>query len=369
MNRARARNQFPLLAPDSVFKLAVLQARLFEHRRFPGFMKGSQMARPRILLDLTPELGDELFDVERYERLSELGSVDRPSIRLHPEDRLEYDIVVTGWGSAPFQVARHDDDRLRLVAHSAGTIRKIVPKQLLTEGVRVTQAASGMAVSVAELALYFTQSLMRNLNDVDRRMQRKDWNGALSYGLGRTIAGTRIGVIGASRVGRAYIEYLTAMGGDVVVSDPYLSRRDADEMGVQLASLDELLTTCSVVALHAPVTDETRGMLHADRLALIPDGGIFVNTARSAIVDMPALVAELRTGRLSAALDVFDVEPLPVDDPLWSMPNVILTPHIGAVTTHSRQMQGDVVVDEIDRFVHHADLVFEVRPETYDRLA
>ena len=327
------------------------------------------MGRPRILVDLTPELGDELFDDERLERLAGLGVVDRPSARLEPAERLDYDIVVTGWGSAPFPAVRGLDDRLRLVAHSAGTIRKIVPKQLLSEGVRVTQAASGMAVSVAELALYFTQSLLRNLSDVDRRMQRKDWNGALTFGLGRTIAGTRIGVIGASRVGRAYIEYLTAMGGDVVVSDPYLSRRDADDMGVTLLGLDELLATSPVVALHAPVTQETRGMLSAERLALIPDGGIFVNTARSAIVDTPALMAELRSGRLSAALDVFDLEPVPDDDPLWTLSNVILTPHIGAVTTHSRQMQGDVVVDEIDRFVHDAELVFEVRPETYDRLA
>lgn len=327
------------------------------------------MARPRILLDLTSELSEELFDRKRLDRLSEIGSVEQPHSRIDPAERLNFDIVVTGWGSAPFGRTRGSGDRLSLVAHSAGTIRKIVPKDLLAEGVRVTQAASGMAVSVAELALHFTQSLMRNLHQVDRRMQRQDWDGALGFGLGRTIAGTRIGVIGASRVGRAYIEHLTGMGADVVVSDPYLDRVDADEMGVELVTLDDLLRSCSVVALHAPVTDETRGMLSRQRLAMIPDGGIFINTARSAIVDSPALLDELRSGRLSAALDVFDVEPLPGRDPLWTLPNVILTPHIGAVTTHSRQMQGDVVVDEIDRFVNDSDLVFEVRADTYDRLA
>lgn len=327
------------------------------------------MPSPRILLDVTPQLCGELFDTARLDRLSGLGDVAVPGTRLPATERMAYDIVVTGWGSPPFPAVRDAGDRLRLVAHSAGTIRRIVPRELLVDGVRVTQAASGMAVSVAELALHMTQSLLRNLVHVDRCMRRGDWQGALDVGLGRTIAGTRIGVIGASRVGRAYIEHLTGMGAEVVVYDPYLARRDADEMGVQLLGLDELLTTCSVVALHAPVTSETIGMLDARRLALIPDGGVFINTARAPIVDTPALLAELRSGRLSAALDVYDVEPLPVDDVLWTLPNVVLTPHIGAWTTHSRQTQGDVVVDEIDRFVNASELAFEVLPETYDRLA
>ncbi|WP_154793515.1 hydroxyacid dehydrogenase [Occultella kanbiaonis] len=324
---------------------------------------------PTILIDLLPDLRRDLFGPARMARLAEFGEVFAPDRRLVAERRLEYDIVVTGWGSARFPDRLQPENRLRMIAHSAGTIRKVVPRTLLTDGVRVSQAASGMAVSVAELALYMTLSLMRNLAQVDRRMQRGDWAGASGFGLGRTIAGTRIGVIGASRVGRAYIEHLTGLGAEVVVTDPYLTRRDAEEMGVQLCDLDELLRSCAVVALHAPVTDETRGMLTAQRLSLIPNGGILVNTARSAVLDSGALLSELRSGRLSAALDVYDVEPLPADDPLWTLPNVLLTPHIGALTTHSRAMQGDVVVDEIDRFVAGAPLVFEVTDLTYDRLA
>jgi phosphoglycerate dehydrogenase-like enzyme len=327
------------------------------------------MALPRILLDLTTELNDELFDDARRSRLDSLGVVDGPTRLGDAEERLDYDIVVTGWGSAPFADHRDESSKLSLVAHSAGTIRKIVPKSLIADGVRATQAASGMAVSVAEHALYLTQALMRDLHSVEERMRARDWNGALSFPLGRSIAGSRIGVIGASRVGRAYIEHITGMGADVLVSDPYLSLDDARDMGVRLVPLDELMRSCPVVALHAPVTDETRGMITAERLAMLPDGGIFVNTARSAIVDTPALVRELRSGRLKAALDVFDTEPLPLDDPLWELPNVILTPHIAAMTTHSRSTQADVIIDEIDRFVHGGELVFEISPANYDRLA
>jgi len=326
------------------------------------------MTRPRILLDLTPELRAELFDEERLDRLAELGDVECFRAAT-AEERFGYEVVVTGWGSATFPGRRLSGDRLQLIAHSAGTIRSMVPRSLMADGVRVSQAASGMAVSVAELALYLTQALLRNLHTVDRRMRAHDWRGAHDLPLGRTVAGAQIGVIGASRVGRAYIEHLTAMGADVVVSDPYLARRDADEMGVELMGLDDLLRTSEVVALHAPVTDETRGMLSAERLAMIPDGGVFVNTARSVIVDNDALLAELQRGRLSAALDVFDIEPLPEDHAIWDLPNVIMTPHIGAYTRHSRRTQADVVIDEIDRFLSESSLVFEVNADNYDHLA
>jgi phosphoglycerate dehydrogenase-like enzyme len=115
---------------------------------------------------------------------------------------------------------------------------------------------------------------LRSLHGVDRAMHGKhDWVAASAFGLGRTIAGTRIGVVGASRVGRIYIELVRAAGAEVVVHNPYFSEEAARELGVRLAGLDELLRTSPVVALHAPVTDEIRGMLRAERLALIPDPG------------------------------------------------------------------------------------------------
>jgi phosphoglycerate dehydrogenase-like enzyme len=328
------------------------------------------MTRPRLLLDLSPELEHDLFDAPTLMRLDRVADVQRAgSARVADPKRLDADILVTGWGSAALPATLEKGARLKLVAHSAGTVRWLVPKTLVADGVRVTQAAAGMATSVAELALFFTQSLLRTLYGVDRRMVQGDWSGALDFGLGRTIAGTRIGVIGASRVGRSYIELVTALGAEVVVSDPYLHPAEARDMGVELVELDDLLASCPVVALHAPVTHETRGMLTAERFALLQDGAAFVNTARSAIIDSAALVAELRSGRISAALDVFDVEPLPAGDPLWSLPNVILTPHIGAVTTHSRRTQGAIVVEEIERFASGVGLRFEVNETNYDRLA
>lgn len=326
--------------------------------------------RPSIFLDLPAALERELFTDDLRARLNELGELRRssdPAVRA--VDRLASDIAVTGWGSQPFAPRRDPAHRLRFAVHSAGTVRSIVPKSLIEEGVRVSQAASGMAVSVAELALYFTISLLRDLHRTDREMVLGRWGGATSFGVGRTVAGARIGVLGASRVGRAYLRLVVAAGAEVTVYDPYLSDAEAAGLGVALAPLEDVLASSEVVAVHAPVTKETRRMLDQERLALIQDDGIIVNTARSALFDTSALIQELRSGRLSAGLDVFDTEPLPAQDELWGLPNVMLTPHVGAATMHSRHMQGRIVVDEIERFVKGEPLKAEISPKDYDLLA
>jgi phosphoglycerate dehydrogenase-like enzyme len=329
------------------------------------------MVTPTVYLDVPPGLEGELFADEALERLARLGRVVRrdgvPSDGGE-DPRLRSDILVTGWGSRPLPAAPGPSDRLKLVVHSAGTIRSLVPLSLL-HGVRVSQASAGMAQSVAELALYMTIARLRDLDRVDRAMTAaRNW-GAADFGLGRTLAGTTVGVVGASRVGRAYLRLVVAAGADVLVHDPYLSGRDAKELGAQPAPLDVLLEQSTVVALHAPVRQETRHMIDARRLALIPDSGVLVNTARSALIDTQALLAELRTGRLSAALDVFDEEPLRPDSEWWQLPNVLLTPHLGARTWHSRRTQGRIVVDEIRRYLAGLELRYEVRPETYDLMA
>lgn len=326
--------------------------------------------RPVIVVDIHPELVAELFDDELLARLGHVGEVVGTTGNASPADRGHADILVTGWGTVPLPGHRGPRDPLRLVVHSAGTVRCLVPKSLLADGVRLSHAAAGMVRSVAELALYFTLAQLRSLHSVDRRMHgAQDWRAAAETGLGSTVAGSLIGVIGASRVGRDYIALVRALGAAVLVYDPYLPAADAARLGAEQTSLDDLLRRSRVVALHAPVTEETRGMIDAERLALMPDGGILVNTARAALLDGPALIRELRTGRLSAALDVFDTEPLPAGDALWKLPNVLLTPHLGAATGHSRRAQGTLVTEEIERFCRGDSLQHEITEETYDRLA
>jgi phosphoglycerate dehydrogenase-like enzyme len=156
--------------------------------------------------------------------------------------------------------------------------------------------------------------------------------------------------VGASRTGVEYIRMLVALrAADVVVYDPYLTDERAAELGVRRTSLDELLRTSRVVALHAPTLPETHHLIGARELALMPDGASLVNTARSWLVDTAALLEELRSGRIDAALDVFDEEPLPPGDPFRALPNVLLTPHQAAATVECYRGMGNITVNEIER--------------------
>lgn len=320
-----------------------------------------------IYLDLDPELAHELFTASALQRLEGCGRVTyrRPG----SEGRLECDVLVTGWGSAPLPQPLPPHGRVRLVVHSAGTIRRLVGKEMLAH-LRVSQASAGMAVSVAELATAFTLSLLRDLPRTEALWRSgRDWSATLARPLARTVAGSTVGVLGASRVGRAYIRTMAAMGADVLVNDPYVPEHEISALGGRGVDLQGLLRRSDVVALHVPVTSETLGMIGRHELSLIRDGGIVINTGRAALVDSGALLAELSSGRLSAGLDVFDTEPLPADDPLWSLPNVLITPHVGARTTHSRRSQGDLVADEVVAFATGVPLQHEVRVGTYDLVA
>lgn len=270
------------------------------------------------------------------------------------------EVLVTGWGVPVLDAAMLDRaPDLRLVAHIGASVKFFVTDAVFARGIRVTQAGQAMARPVAEVALAFTLSLLHQLPRFDHALHAgAEWTVASQAPPRHEILGCPIGVVGASRTGRAYIELAEALGAQVAVSDPYF------DGGVPL---DELLATSRIVALHAPVLPETRHLIGARELALLPDGAGLVNTARSWLVDEQALLAELRTGRIDAAIDVFDSEPLPVDHELRGLPNVLLTPHQAAGTVEGRVRQGSIVLAEVERYRSGQPLRHEVTPEMLSR--
>jgi phosphoglycerate dehydrogenase-like enzyme len=155
----------------------------------------------------------------------------------------------------------------------------------------------------------------------------------------------------------------------VWLCDPYIDDERATALGARKVGLTALLGSCPIVSLQAPATAETRHMLGKRELGLLPDGAILINTARSWLVDEEALLAELTRGRISAALDVFDREPLPEDHPFRQLDNVFLTPHIAGATEEARCRQGQTVVAEIGRYLAGEPLRYQVTGEMLDRMA
>lgn len=270
-------------------------------------------------------------------------------------------VVVTSWDCPALTAAVLDAaPGLELMAHTGASVKSYVTAESWQRGVRITQAGAAMAHAVAEVAMTMTLVLLRRVHRFDHALRTgQPWLAARQGAYEQhEIRGSRVGVIGASRTGRAYIALARALGAHVSVYDPYL--RDADALGVTQLPLDELMRGSRVVCVHAPDTPKTHHLLGQQELALMPDGAVLVNSARSRLIDMSALYKEVASGRIDAALDVYDNEPVPETDPWRALENVLLTPHIGGKTVQSRKRGGEIVVAEIRRLFAGLPLQHEI---------
>ena len=341
-------------------------------------MTGTPSAKPNVLVLPGPTLYHRLFNAETDARLRNLANVtfnenDQNWTSQELAGRIgPYDGLVTCWGSPRITDEVLDAaPNLKVIAHSAGSVKGIVKENVLERGIKVSSASIAMAPAVAEFSLILTFLGLRPIYEYDFGMRRavRQWDSQEEFGVGWEIASSRIGVVGAGMVGRLYIAKTRALGADVGVYDPYLTGESASELGATKLDLAELLESCPIVVIHAPTTPETHHMIGAAELALMPDNGYLINTARSWVVDQEALLAELRSGRIRAALDVFDEEPLPLDHPFRSLPNVLLTPHIAGATMQTRDRQGECAVRDLENALAGRPLAHEVTLERYAILA
>jgi len=314
------------------------------------------MRAPTVVAVVSEELFAEFFsdaDATRLRVVAEsLGGAFVRVDDLADTELSEARIVITSWGIGPFDEAVLATlPTLELIAHTGATIKPFATDELFDQGILVTQAGAGMARSVAEVSLTFTLALLHRVPEMHNALRAgSGWYDAAATGVQREILGARVAVIGASRTGRAYLELIRALGAEPLLVDPTVDARESKALGAELMSLDDALRRAEIVAVHAPTLPETHHLIGRRELALLPDGAGIVNTARSWLVDEAALIDELRDGRLSAAIDVFDEEPLAADSPLRGLPGVLVTPHRAAGTSQGRLRQGRIIVDEVAAF-------------------
>ncbi|MER5950678.1 hydroxyacid dehydrogenase [Streptomyces sp. NPDC001904] len=260
------------------------------------------------------------------------------------------EILVTGWSCPPLtpQVLSCAP-RLKAVVHAAGSVRPLVTDAVWERGLLVSSAADAnagpvVAFTVAAVTFAVKNALATAARYADAWPRFDERSGA---------DGRTVGVIGASRIGRRVIEALRAdaAGYRILLCDPYVDEAGAARLGAELTDLAGLCRRSAVVSVHAPELPETRGLVSAGMLRLIPDGGTLINTARGALVDTDALAAECATGRLSAFLDVTEPEPLPAGHPLLALPNVLVTPHIAGAQGTEVERLGRYAVEEVERYV------------------
>ena len=328
------------------------------------------MTRPHALLAMSPTLPAQLFTPELRDRLTAVLDLDATSVvqdwsALADEELARTAVIVTGWGAPPLtgDVLRRMP-ALRAVVHTAGSVRGLIPAEAITDrDLLVTSAAGENAVPVAEYTLAQIILARKSARRREHRLrtsrgQDRSWDPAHDGNHGATI-----GLIGASRIGRRVAELLRPLDLDVLISDPYASAEDIEELGAQKVELPELFDRCDVVSVHAPDLPSTQGLVSADLLARMRGGATFINTARPALVDHDALRAEVLAGRLDAVLDVN--ENLGPDDPLWDAPNVILTPHIAGSLGNELHRMATAAVVEAERWVQGLPPLAPVDPATF----
>ena len=325
---------------------------------------------------MRPGMARTMFGGDDLARLREAADLRGPcdpadGESLHEALR-EAAAVITCWGSPRFDeqllaAAPH----LRLIAHSAGTVKPHVRDAVFDRGILVTTAAAALAVPVAQYTVAMMVALLKQIPWLIAAQSRNDQEEiARRLPHVRELQEMEVGLVGASRVGREVIRLLGSYPNLTIrLSDPFLEENEARQLGVDMCSLDDVCR-CEVVSIHAPNLPETRHMFDARLLSLLPDHAVFINTSRGALVDEAALVAEVRRRPLYALLDVTDAEPAAPDSLLRSEPNILLTPHIAGVTPRSggvdrpaARAMGRLAIEEVLRFLRHEPLQHEVTRE------
>ncbi len=281
-------------------------------------------------------------------------------VRVNPHDRpLARTDLLAGVAEADALLAMLSDKvdaelldaapRLRVVANYAVGFDNVDVAEARRRGVEVTNTPDVLTEATADLAWALLLAAARHLGEGERMVRAGEWTGwGPSQLVGQPVAGRTLGIVGMGSIGRAVARRARGFAMPIVYFNRHRAEPEVEhELGARYLPLDELLATADVVTLHAPLNDESRHMIGADRLSLMKRTAVLVNTGRGPLVDEAPLVVALRERRIAAAgLDVYEHEPR-LSAGLAELPNVVLAPHLGSATTTARAAMVELCAENI----------------------
>ena len=239
--------------------------------------------------------------------------------------------------------------RLKVIGRAGIGVDNVDIPAASRKGVIVMNTPFGNSITTAEHAIAMMFAVARQLPEANASTQAGKWE--KSRFMGVELFNKTLGVIGAGNIGGIVCNRAVGLHMKVVAYDPFLSDERAKALGVTKVELDELLTRADFITLHVPLTDKTRNILSAEALAKTKRGVRIINCARGGLIDEAALVAALKSGQVAgAALDVFEVEPA-TESPLFGLPNVVCTPHLGAATTEAQENVALQVAEQMSDYL------------------
>jgi D-3-phosphoglycerate dehydrogenase len=239
--------------------------------------------------------------------------------------------------------------KLQLIGRAGVGVDNIDLKAATRLGIVVQNTPFGNITSAGEHAVALLFACARNISRADAGMKAGQWP---KKGLtGVELSGKTLGVVGMGKVAAIVVRVAKALEMNVLVFDPYLTDRKAEELGVSKCDVDTLTTQADFITIHTPLTPETKGLINAQRLSKMKKTARIVNAARGGIIDEAALAAALQAGQIaSAGLDVFEAEPLPADSPLRKVEKLVLTPHLGASTEEAQERVAEDIAKQFVEF-------------------
>lgn len=269
-----------------------------------------------------------------------------------PEDELcriigDYDALVIRSGTQVTAKVLEAATRLRIVGRAGVGVDNVDVPVATERGIIVVNSPGGNTIAAAELSVAMLLSLSRNIPQAYCSMKAGEWN--RSKYVGNEVYQKTLGVLGLGKIGQEVAKRCQAFGMKVIACDPFIPREAAAAVGVELVELEECLKRSDYISLHLPKNKETTGMIGAKQFAMMKDGVRIINCARGGIIDDDALTAALKSGKCAgAALDVYVSEPPDFSHELFSLPNVVTTPHLGAST---EEAQTNVAIDVAEQIV------------------
>lgn len=323
------------------------------------------MSKLKAIYLLNESAFDQIYGPEERRDIEELVDLIAPlqtaqTIAEHPDLLADVEVILSGWGMPTMdEVFLAAAPKLKAVFYGAGSIKRIVTDAFWARGIPITSAYAANAVPVIEFTLaQILLSLKRTWYYMFAIRERKEYVPRLPM---PGAYGSSVGLISLGMIGSGVARKLQQFDLRVIAYDPFILPDRAMELGVELCSLDDLFRRADVVSLHAPWLDETVGMIHGHHFASMKADATFINTARGAIVREDEMIAVLQDRPdLWAILDVTYPEPPAPGSPLYTLPNVVLTPHIAGSLDNECRRMGRLTVDELCKFIHGEPLQWAI---------
>ncbi len=330
----------------------------------------------KILVAFPEDEWDLPFDAALREELGSLGEVKWVDFWEKHKTPEEYraliaaekpEVLVTFWGSGKLtpDVLR-ENPQLKYMCNIGGTVRKQVERGCLEMGLIVTNWGNVISRTISEGSLMMILASLRRINETVLAMQvRREWSKLKC----RSLYGRSVGLHGMGPIAQDLVPLLRPFGVKLSACSPNCPDEVFERLGVErVGDLKALYASNDVISIHTGNTPENFHIVNAGILGAMQDGAVLVNTARGAIIDTDALVAELRGGRIFAALDVFEEEPLPEDSPLRGLENCLLIPHQAGPTSDRMVDTGRLCIDNIRRYLAGEEPINQLTPARYDSM-